>query len=247
MVAGQGKIRRFVSNGVGNGSGYFELEDGSFVGGIDMVVFATGYRQTFPFLKDRQQDANGNHTLPSLRLVVDEQEPCLAFIGFARPNVGAIPPLSEMQIMWWLSFVEGAIALPLRDPAYRLLSTKSEKTTSYGVDHGAYMHQLGRDFGGAPSLGELIRRGEIRACIAYSLGQSFTPFFQICGPYANDCAMEVARNELFETVSKRGLGANIMFTTIAAIFGVVNFGCELIDLLLSAAGVHLLAFKSGHM
>ena len=56
-----------------------------------------------------------------------------------------------------------------------------------------------------------------------------------------------ARNELFETVSKRGLGANIMFTMIAAIFGVLNLGCESIDLLLSAAGVHLLPFKSGHL
>ena len=25
----------------------------------------------------------------------------LAYLGFVRPNVGAIPPMSEMQAMWW--------------------------------------------------------------------------------------------------------------------------------------------------
>lgn len=54
-------------------------------------------------------DDDDDDSLPSQqqgRLVVDPAEPLLAFIGFARPNVGAIPPLAEMQVLWWLSYIE---------------------------------------------------------------------------------------------------------------------------------------------
>ena len=35
--------------------------------------------------------------LPSNHVSFDR----LAFLGFVRPNVGAIPPMAEMQAMWW--------------------------------------------------------------------------------------------------------------------------------------------------
>jgi len=54
----------------------------------------------------------------------------MCFLGFARPNVGAIPPLAEMQIMWWLQYVQGEISLPLRSPSYKLLATTSKKVSS---------------------------------------------------------------------------------------------------------------------
>lgn len=116
------------------GSGSFRTTCGQVITGVDMVVQATGYRQVFPFLKGRPLDERGDHPLPGERLIVDPDEPHLCFLGFARPNVGAIPPLAEMQIMWWLQYVQGEVALPLRSPSYRLLSTSSQKVSSYGVD-----------------------------------------------------------------------------------------------------------------
>lgn len=32
------------------------------------------------------------------------------FTGFARPNVGAIPPIAEMQAMWWCARLATASA-----------------------------------------------------------------------------------------------------------------------------------------
>ena len=44
----------------------------------------------------------------------DGAEPRLGFIGFVRPNVGAIPPMAELQAMWWLERVRGRCAGPSR-------------------------------------------------------------------------------------------------------------------------------------
>ena len=39
---------------------------------------------------------------------------------------------------------------------------------------------------------------------------------------------------------RRGVGGNLMFGSIAAVFGVLNLAAEFVDLLLSAVGLHLL-------
>ena len=151
-----------------------------------------------------------------LTFLQDPAEPHLAFIGFARPNVGAIPPISEMQIMWWLEFISGNVSLPVREAVsaqaqrnfaaaaaaaaaaavavkrgsefvsaaqtYSLLSSTSHKAHQYGVDHGAYLHQLARDIGAAPELSWLAWYP--RAFMAYIIGQSYTTFFRLQGPFA---------------------------------------------------------------
>ena len=74
----------------------------------DVVVLATGYRQTFPFLK-RASDGLDD-ALPTEHFICDPDDPDLAFFGFARPNVGAIPPMAELQAMWWVAVHKSTIA-----------------------------------------------------------------------------------------------------------------------------------------
>ena len=230
------------------GNGTFRTACGSTVSDVDMLVQATGYRQVFPFLrKSRTLDERGDHPLPTERLIVDEDEPHMCFLGFARPNVGAIPPLAEMQIMWWLQYVQGDISLPLRSPSYKLLAKTSKKVVGYGVDHGAYMHQLGRDINAAPSLYFLATEVGPKALIAYTLGQSFTSMFRMCGPFADAHSTHVTSTELYETITRRGLLVNLMFAKIAVTFGVLNVACLVLDLLLCAVGVYVLPFESGHL
>eukprot|EP00929_Paragymnodinium_shiwhaense_P118220 TRINITY_DN9013_c0_g1_i2.p1 TRINITY_DN9013_c0_g1~~TRINITY_DN9013_c0_g1_i2.p1 ORF type:complete len:756 (+),score=108.69 TRINITY_DN9013_c0_g1_i2:47-2314(+) len=80
---------------------------------VDVIVFCTGYRQKFPFLSDeiraglssRQRPARhaaDEDPLPEEHFVVSTEDVGLGFIGFIRPNVGAIPPMAEMQVQWWL-------------------------------------------------------------------------------------------------------------------------------------------------
>ena len=71
----------------------------------DVIVFATGYRQRFPFLDESagrcQTSTSGargeEDPLPDEHFIVSPDEPTLAFLGFVRPNVGAIPPMAELQ------------------------------------------------------------------------------------------------------------------------------------------------------
>lgn len=144
---------------------------------FDVVLLATGYTQRFPFLHPPRTthapDPRGGATaprgiedpLPSDHFVVDPAEPRLAFIGFVRPNVGAIPPMAEMQSMWWIARLRGQVTAHRDPPSYGLLGRK----LAYGVDYGNYMHQLAAEFGAAPAVSQLARRP--RVLLAYCLGQ----------------------------------------------------------------------------
>ena len=57
-------------------------------------------------------DVSGDDPLPNEHNICDTREPTIAYLGFIRPNVGAIPPMSELQVMWWIRRLQGAIPGP---------------------------------------------------------------------------------------------------------------------------------------
>jgi len=157
-------------------------------------------------------------------------EPTLAFIGFVRPNVGAIPPMSELQVMWWIQRLRGKVARTSTPPSYGLLGRK----LTYGVDYGNYMHQLAAEFGGAPSLRTLALRSP-RVLVAYCLGQAYISFFRLEGPFASEKAWSVSSGELFEPVTQRGLLSNVVFVMVTAFFGAINLTAYAVELPFLAA------------
>lgn len=68
--------------------------------------------------------------------------------------LGAIPPIAEMQCMFWISLLKGQVKKPLSPPHYHLL-VKDQARIKYGVDHSTYMSTLARDIGASPGLWEL--------------------------------------------------------------------------------------------
>ena len=148
----------------------------------DVVVLATGYRQTFPFLK-RASDGLDD-ALPTEHFICDPDEPDLAFFGFARPNVGAIPPMAELQAMWWVAKLQGRATGPRVPSApYKLTNCR----LSYGVDYGLYMFSLAREIGAAPNLARwLLERPAV--ALACAFGQAHAPLFRLDGPFARDDA-----------------------------------------------------------
>lgn len=118
----------------------------------EVVIYATGYRQEFGFLdKDSEYATPGE---ANIRNVVREGDEGVAFIGFVRPGVGAIPPIAEMQSFFWISLIKGKVHRPLTPPHYHLL-VKDTARIKYGVDHSTYMSTLAKDIGAAPSLWEV--------------------------------------------------------------------------------------------
>ncbi|GKU08193.1 unnamed protein product, partial [Fusarium langsethiae] len=67
----------------------------------DMIIFCTGYRQTFPFLAGTDVN-HTDHPSSYVRGIWKRENPNIGFIGFVRPSLGAIPPLSEMQAQLWV-------------------------------------------------------------------------------------------------------------------------------------------------
>lgn len=182
----------------------------------DCVVYCSGYRQVFGWLSDEYLTADK----ANIRNIVNASQPDVAFIGFVRPGVGAIPPIAEQQAMWWTALITGKMQCPTDPPYYHLLATKSSRI-QYGVDHSAYMSTLARDFGGSPGLLELWREHGWRVLLAYSFGASFVTFYRLTGPSRSASAPDIARNELTETIMRRGLIGNLLFGVIPMLF----YGC----------------------
>jgi len=77
---------------------------------IDLVVYCTGYKMTFPFF-DPQVFAAPDNRLPLYRRVASAERPGLYFIGFIQP-LGPIMPLAEAQSEWIADLLNERVALP---------------------------------------------------------------------------------------------------------------------------------------
>ena len=77
---------------------------------IDLVVYCTGYKISFPFLAPDVFEARDNR-MPLYRRAVAPGSPGLYFIGFIQP-LGPIMPIAEAQSEWVADLLTGRAALP---------------------------------------------------------------------------------------------------------------------------------------
>ena len=96
-------------------SGTVTFEDGRTFEACDVIVLCTGYRASFPFfeahmpqLAERSLDARSRFK----HIISMEEGSSLAFIGYARPAFGAVPPMSELAARYWVQLLSAERALP---------------------------------------------------------------------------------------------------------------------------------------
>jgi dimethylaniline monooxygenase (N-oxide forming) len=77
---------------------------------VDLVVYCTGYKITFPFFDPDVLSAPENR-LPLYRRVASVDRSGLFFVGFIQP-LGPIMPLAEAQSEWIADLLGGRAALP---------------------------------------------------------------------------------------------------------------------------------------
>ena len=191
----------------------------------DIIVLATGYKQSFPFLdakirKELHEESllsRGKQSaspysieedhLPNEHFITNKNRPRLGFIGFVRPNVGAIPPMSELQVMWWLEKMRGNVKmLSSGPPSYMVLGRKYQ----YGVDYGNYMHRVAEDFDAAPTLSTLSKSSHpFQALYTYCIGQSMISLFRLQGAYKTELCWKVVTGELWRVCLRRGIAENM--------------------------------------
>jgi dimethylaniline monooxygenase (N-oxide forming) len=119
---------------------------------IDLVVYCTGYKMTFPFFDPKVLAAPDNR-LPLFRRVVSVERPGLYFIGFIQP-LGPIMPLAEAQCEWVADLLNGRATLPAagemkgeiakeeRKQAKRFVASKRHTVE---VDFHPYLREIRRE------------------------------------------------------------------------------------------------------
>ncbi|MCB1273379.1 MAG: NAD(P)-binding domain-containing protein [Leucobacter sp.] len=106
IAAGRVQVRPGIERFEGD---VVHFSDGSSAR-ADLIVWATGYRVTFPFLDDELVAASGNE-LPLWKRTVHPDLPGLFFVGLVQP-VGAVMPIAEAQSAWIAETLTGAYAPP---------------------------------------------------------------------------------------------------------------------------------------
>ena len=123
---------------------------------IDLVVYCTGYKITFPFF-DPEVLAAPENVLPLYRRVAPVDRPGLYVIGLVQP-LGPIMPLAEAQCEWVADLISGRAALPPVMTMEREIASEEEKQRKRFV--ASKRHTVEVDF--YPYLRE-IRRERKRA------------------------------------------------------------------------------------
>jgi cation diffusion facilitator CzcD-associated flavoprotein CzcO len=133
----------------------------------DLIVWATGYHVSFPFLAPDLVSVRDND-LPLWKRTVHPDLPGLFFVGLLQP-VGAVMPLAEAQSVWITELLRGAYAPPSAntirtqmtrdDERYKKRFYRSARHTME-VDFDHYLWDLARE----------RRRGARRAAAPASAG-----------------------------------------------------------------------------
>jgi dimethylaniline monooxygenase (N-oxide forming) len=180
----------------------------------DIIVMATGYRTEFPFL-DAEYPTLAE---TNIRCIYNERDVTLGYIGFVRPNLGAIPPLAEMQAQLWvlrLLQLHPSTKVPVtRDTnavSHYELDWKIHARAGYdlftkkrAVEHESYAYQLALDMGSAPTITHVWSKGW-KIFFTWAMGSNFNPKFRMIGPWKSPSYAEhIMSNELFNVVKRSG-------------------------------------------
>ena len=119
---------------------------------VDVVIYCTGYKISFPFLNETTIGIDGKQ-IPLYRRIVPPQLPGLYFIGLIQP-IGAVMPIAEIQSQWVADLLQGNATLPTNQQMNREIAGYTAATVkryractthAIQVDFLAYMREIRRE------------------------------------------------------------------------------------------------------
>jgi dimethylaniline monooxygenase (N-oxide forming) len=119
---------------------------------IDLVIYCTGYRITFPFL-DESLISTRDNRLSFYRRVAPVDRPGLYFVGFIQP-LGPIMPIAEAQSEWVADLLMGRGKLPSAEEMRQEIAEAdrkmrkryvSSKRHTIEVDFHPYLREIRRE------------------------------------------------------------------------------------------------------
>lgn len=94
---------------------------------FDMIIYATGYKVTFPFLKHYAQfDVEETNDIRLYKKVIHPDYKNLFFLALIQP-LGAIMPLAEIQTKWIAQIIKGESKLPSKEVMLKSIEEDKQK------------------------------------------------------------------------------------------------------------------------
>jgi thioredoxin reductase len=115
---------------------------------VDIIVCATGYKKYFPFLEEHI------YTGEFIKKIIPKNTSNIAFIGFARPTMGSIAAIAEMQSWWTQSYFERKLSYTIRKPFFRnydVLNLKNNNIDTLVIGC-YYLKDLAKDMNIEPNM-----------------------------------------------------------------------------------------------
>ncbi|KAG8436657.1 hypothetical protein GDO86_007668 [Hymenochirus boettgeri] len=151
-------IKRFTEN-----SAHFE--DGTKIDNLDVVILATGYKYSFPFLDESVVKVDDSKGFLYKKIIpLDLEKPTLAIIGIIQ-HVGPAMVSAELQSWWATRLFKGLIKLPSaaemkeelsRDEKLRLRWFATAKNNCRRTEYIQYLDEIAAQIGIKPNLFKLF-------------------------------------------------------------------------------------------
>lgn len=167
----------------------------------DVVIFAHGYVPAFPFLNYPDGVAAAHPGDMFLNMFHPKLGDSIAFCGFARPAIGAIPPTGELQARLFAQVAAGDRILPTPSNMMREIErAQAENAASFPaqpqpnavINWIPYMDKLARLIGCKPEPRKFWRQPTLlwRLCTGPMTGA----YYRLYGPNQDAIAFETVRS-----------------------------------------------------
>jgi dimethylaniline monooxygenase (N-oxide forming) len=93
---------------------------------VDAIIYATGYKTTFPFLRKEIFAVEDNQAPALYRRIASPDRPGLYLIGLVQP-IGATIPLVELQAKWLAQLLAGGLRLPTQREMHQEIAQHRRK------------------------------------------------------------------------------------------------------------------------
>ncbi|XP_008942211.1 PREDICTED: dimethylaniline monooxygenase [N-oxide-forming] 3-like [Merops nubicus] len=140
------------------------FQDGTVQDDIDVVVFATGYSYSYPFMEDHSIIKSRDNQVTLYKGIIPPQleKPTMAVIGLVQ-SLGPIIPTADLQCRWAVKVFQGQCILP---PVSEMMDDIDEKmgkkvkwygnSTTLQTDYITYMDELASPIGVKPNVLKLL-------------------------------------------------------------------------------------------
>ncbi|HYH82551.1 MAG TPA: FAD-dependent oxidoreductase [Longimicrobium sp.] len=170
----------------------------------DMIVCCTGFASSFPYLEEYEPElaaAPRNPRALYKRMLLPGMGTDIAWVGYARPAVGSVPPGAEMQARYLALLISGERRLPSEADMRRDAAMHAEIDLTQFVHDGQRMltltdfyrfnESLALAIGCRPSLPKLFLR-EPRTAMNVLLGPLSGVQYRLTGPGADPVTARAA-------------------------------------------------------